>query len=132
MQEVPEDDLGDLLEGRNRLAAVADDLRGRVGGAEDPSGTMPSEMGVLQAPSSVDDPEGVISVDAFLYDEEQEERLVEEGVLPRARCNRCGSKDTTMLGEEDNDIHITCTHAQWGGWGDIIRLTFKPSRGHPI
>ena len=38
-----------------------------------------------------------VHVDAFLYDEEEEDRLVEEGKLVRAFCKRCGSKDTEAL-----------------------------------
>merc|ERR1711884_131574 len=41
--------------------------------------------------------DSVFHLDAFLYDDELEQRLVEEGAIPRAICNKCGSKDTTPI-----------------------------------
>jgi len=38
-----------------------------------------------------------VHVDAFLYDEEEEEKLVEEGLLTRAFCRDCGSKNTEQF-----------------------------------
>ena len=40
----------------------------------------------------------MVHVDAFLYDEDEEEALVEEGKITRAICNACGSTDTKMRG----------------------------------
>ena len=41
--------------------------------------------------------DSVFHLDAFLYDDELEQRLVEEGAIPRALCNKCGSRDTTPI-----------------------------------
>ena len=46
----------------------------------------------------------VVHVDAFLYDEDEEEVLVEEGKITRAICNVCSSTDTKMRGENRFDI----------------------------
>ena len=42
-------------------------------------------------------PANSVHLDAFLYDEEEEERLVQEGKLSRYACKRCGSKETEQL-----------------------------------
>ena len=38
-------------------------------------------------------------LDAFLYDDELEQRLIDDGSIARAVCNKCGSKDTQPLSE---------------------------------
>ena len=43
--------------------------------------------------------ESVFHLDAFLYDDELEQSLVEEGKIPRAFCKKCGSRDTQPISE---------------------------------
>ena len=47
---------------------------------------------------------GVVHLDAFLYEEDDEEDLVKEEKLSRAICNKCGSTDTRMRGETKSGI----------------------------
>ena len=85
--------------------------------------------------------DSVFHLDAFLYDDELEQRLVEEGAIPRALCNKCGSKDTTPISKlinhhanssservrlirttsEELNIHFSLSHTF---------LLFKPPRIH--
>jgi hypothetical protein len=44
-------------------------------------------------------PASVFHLDAFLYDDEDEQRLVDEGKISRAVCKKCGSKDTEAISE---------------------------------
>jgi len=41
--------------------------------------------------------ENTLTLDSFLYDEELEESLVQEGVISRSRCITCGSRDIEDL-----------------------------------
>ena len=84
-----------LEEGDQMLNQIAGDIRAQ----------MPLEA-VLQSESIVYptvgedaglNPGNSVHVDAFLYDDELEQRLVEEGAIPRALCNKCGSRDTTPI-----------------------------------
>ncbi len=86
-----------VLLGRRRLAEIACDLRSRL---PDDSAVLPSEPAALLA-AHAREGGGAVNVDAFLFDEEDEERLVREGRLSRAFCRKCGSRDTEMLGEPD-------------------------------
>ncbi|KNC76154.1 hypothetical protein SARC_11333 [Sphaeroforma arctica JP610] len=38
-----------------------------------------------------------VHVDSFLYDDDEVDRLCDDGQMSRAICNACGSQDTTML-----------------------------------
>jgi len=58
-------------------------------GGSDGSAVLPSEC--------IFGDNDTVSLDLFLFDEEDEERLEEEGLISRARCNQCGSTDTTLL-----------------------------------
>jgi len=61
--------------------------------------TYPSEC--IRHPTSGDDAgltaENCVHVDSFLYDVDDEEMLVEEGLLSRAYCLDCGSRNTKDL-----------------------------------
>ena len=81
-----------VLAGRRALTRVAEDLRERLGPKAAVSALLPSESVRTEA--------NTVSVDAFLVDEEDEQRLVEEGRLSRAFCRKCGSRNTEMLGED--------------------------------
>ena len=63
-------------------------------------------------------PSSVFHLDAFLYDEADEDRLVEEGKISRAVCTKCGSKELVPTSEcPSNDLkyldaflpHSMCT-----------------------
>jgi len=71
---------------RVALSNIADYVRRRL---EDASAVLPTETIVYK--------EDTVSVDAFLYDQEDEDRLAEEGKLSRAVCTKCGSMETRML-----------------------------------
>jgi len=43
------------------------------------------------------DESNTVHVDAFLYDEDEENKLVEDGLLTRAFCRDCGSKNTEQF-----------------------------------
>ena len=45
-------------------------------------------------------------LDAFLYDDELEQSMIDDGLIPRAVCKKCGSRDTqplSKLEDADND-----------------------------
>ena len=41
--------------------------------------------------------DSVFHLDAFLYDDELEQSLVDEGRISRAVCKKCGSRDTQPM-----------------------------------
>jgi len=77
------------------LDKIAADIRARV----PLEAVMPSEN--IVHPTSGDDsilnPVNSVHVDAFLYDEDGEEALVQEGHLSRSYCRDCGSRNTADL-----------------------------------
>ena len=42
-------------------------------------------------------PENTVHVDGFLYDDDEVDRLCDEGKMSRAVCSDCGSRNTTLL-----------------------------------
>ncbi len=84
-----------MVDARLRLRQVALDLRSRFPQLA-PSGVLQSEQ--VNNPDEGD--KDTVAVDSFLFDEEDEEAMAEDGKLPRAKCNKCGATDTKMLGKE--------------------------------
>ena len=79
------------LSARRQLHAIAQELRTRVPF----EGVLSSEK--LCLPQDLESHK-YLHLDAFLYDEEEEERLVEEGKLARNFCQDCGSRNIQELG----------------------------------
>ncbi|QQP35622.1 Uncharacterized protein FKW44_023897, partial [Caligus rogercresseyi] len=76
----------DAAESRLKLKGISDDIRGVV----PLEAVLPSEA--IAHPEA----NAYLHLDAFLYDEEDEERLLEEGKLPKGICADCGSKNNRL------------------------------------
>lgn len=78
------------IEGYQNLDRIASYLRDKL----PVEATLPSEC--IRHPTSGDDAglsaENCVHVDSFLYDEDDEEQLVKEGLLARSYCLDCGSR----------------------------------------
>ncbi|XP_040574886.1 uncharacterized protein [Lepeophtheirus salmonis] len=72
---------------RLQLREISNDIRAHL----PLEAVMPSES--IHHPDSED----FLHLDAFLYDEEDEEKLVEDGKLPKQICGDCGSKNTRQI-----------------------------------
>jgi hypothetical protein len=81
-----------LLKGRECLNKISVHLRSSL----PLEAVLPSEQISAPASESVT-PASVFHLDAFLYDDEDEQRLVDEGKISRAVCKKCGSKDTEAI-----------------------------------
>jgi len=85
-----------LISGREKLHQVSQAVLDLMPNRE---AIFPSEKVTFPTRFAADDDdhltkENTIFVDAFLYDAAAEEAMVDEGILPTAFCNVCGSKDT--------------------------------------
>jgi len=92
-----------IAEGRQKLSALSQFLRGLL--AQDETGFHEAVFGSEQlhfpekfaADSSEMNPSNTLHVDGFLFDAEDEEEMVERGILPTAVCRQCGSRNTQNL-----------------------------------
>lgn len=81
------------FEARRRLAEIAERLKTRL----PLSAVLASEQILAPAIGSESAsglrPEHTAHLDAFLYDELDEERLISQGHIPKSFCSQCGSRD---------------------------------------
>eukprot|EP00095_Tigriopus_kingsejongensis_P007271 maker-scaffold144_size312663-snap-gene-2.36 protein:Tk07271 transcript:maker-scaffold144_size312663-snap-gene-2.36-mRNA-1 annotation:"hypothetical protein L798_15132" len=77
------------VEARRRLTAIAEDLRARLPLAA----VLPSEDIRPPAGQAEFNPSTTIHLDAFLYDEADEDALVQAGKIPKSACRQCGSQN---------------------------------------
>jgi len=93
-----------VIQARISLRKLADEMRGAV-----PLAAVLESETILPPTVGEDaglDLKNTVHLDSFLYDAQEEERLLADGTIPKSICRDCGSKNT----EEITIITHSCSH----------------------